>query len=154
MKGRCHGDYKLRQVWLSNNDFLITNYGGGLERAWRERRWKHTPLRDIGGMLFSFSEAAAAALTHVTAEYPDAGPALREQTDNWQALATGAFFKSYRRAMKEHPLFPSNPATVETLVTLFLVEKTIASLSQALAQQSPTVEVPMRQLIQLMRPKR
>ena len=56
MKARCHGDYNLRQVWLSNNDFLITNYGGGLERAWRERRWKHSPLRDIAGMLFSFSE--------------------------------------------------------------------------------------------------
>ncbi len=31
MKARCHGDYHLRQVWLSNNDFLITNYGGGPE---------------------------------------------------------------------------------------------------------------------------
>ena len=154
MKARCHGDYNLRQVWLSNNDFLITNYGGGLERAWRERRWKHTPLRDVAGMLFSFSEAAAAALAHVTAEYPDAGPALREQTDNWQALATDAFFKSYRRAMKEHPLFPSSPATVETLVTLFLVEKTVAAASHALAQQSATLDIPMRQLIQLMRPKR
>ena len=154
MKARCHGDYNLRQVWLSNNDFLITNYGGGLERAWRERRWKHSPLRDIAGMLFSFSEAAAAALAHVTAEYPDAGPALREQTDNWQALATDAFFKSYLRAMKEHPLFPSSPATVETLVTLFLVEKTVAAASHALAQQSTTVDIPMRQLIQLMRPKR
>ncbi len=154
MKARCHGDYNLRQVWLSNNDFLITNYGGGLERAWRERRWKHSPLRDIAGMLFSFSEAAAAALAHVTAEYPDAGPALREQTDNWQALATDAFFKSYLRAMKEHPLFPSNPATVETLITLFLVEKTVAAASHALAEQLPTVDISLRQLVQMMRRKR
>ncbi len=154
MKARCHGDYNLRQVWLSNNDFLITNYGGGLERAWRERRWKHSPLRDIAGMLFSFSEAAAAALAHVTAEYPDAGPALREQTDNWQALATDAFFKSYLRAMKEHPLFPSSPATVETLITLFLVEKTVAAASHALAEQLPTVDISLRQLVQMMRRKR
>src|SRR5690606_27534123 len=64
MKARCHGDYHLRQVWLSNNDFLITNYGGGPELAWQERRWKHTPLRDLAGMLFSFWEVAGAALEH------------------------------------------------------------------------------------------
>jgi maltose alpha-D-glucosyltransferase/alpha-amylase len=154
MKARCHGDYNLRQVWLSNNDFLITNYGSGPERAWRERRWKHTPLRDVAGMLFSFSEAAAAALAHITAEYPDTGVALQEQTDNWQALSTSAFFKSYQRVMKEHPLLPSNPATVETLVTLFMMEKAAASLSNALSQQSNTVEIPMRQLIHLLRRKR
>ena len=90
----------------------------------------------------------------MTAEYPDAGPALREQTDNWQALATDAFFKSYLRAMKEHPLFPSNPATVETLITLFLVEKTVAAASHALAEQLPTVDISLRQLVQMMRRKR
>jgi maltose alpha-D-glucosyltransferase/alpha-amylase len=154
MKARYHGDYNLRQVWVSKNDFLITNYGSGPERAWRERRWKHTPLRDVAGMLFSFSEAAAAALAHVTAEYPDAGPILQEQTNNWQALATSAFFKSYRRAMKEHPLFPSSAATEEMLVMLFMVEKAASSLSNALSQQSGTVEILMRQLIHLMQRKR
>src|SRR5688500_291958 len=92
LKARCHGDYNLRQVWGSNKDFLITNYGSGPERAWRERRWKHSPLRDVAGMLFSFAEAAAAALAHITTEYPDAGAALQEQADHWQALSTRAFF--------------------------------------------------------------
>ncbi|WON73814.1 maltose alpha-D-glucosyltransferase [Nitrosospira sp. Is2] len=154
MKARCHGDYNLRQVWLSNNDFLITNYGGGPERAWRERRWKHTPLRDVAGILVSFSEVAAAALAHVTTEYPESGPICQEQTDNWNALTTGAFLKSYRRAMKEHSLLPSNPATVDALVTLFMVEKAAASLSNALSQPSRTVEMPIRQLLGLMRRKR
>ena len=154
LKARCHGDYNLRQVWVSKNDFLITNYGSGPERAWRERRWKHSPLRDVAGMLFSFAEAAAAALAHITTEYPDAGAALQEQADHWQALSTRAFFKSYRRAMKEHPLFPSNPATVETLVTLFMVEKAAASLSSALSEKSNKVEILIPQLIQLMRRKR
>ena len=98
--------------------------------------------------------AAAAALAHVTAEYPDAGPALREQVDNWQALAASAFFKSYRRAMKEHPLFPSSPATVETLVMLFMIEKAAASVHHALAQQLNMVDVPLHQLMWLMQPKR
>ena len=150
MKARCHGDYHLRQVWLSKNDFLITNYGGGPERAWRERRWKHSPLRDVAGMLFSFSEVATAALEHVIAEYPEAGPALEQHAENWQALATGDFFKSYRRAMRGHALFPSDARTADTLITLFMVEKAAASLSSALAQNSTTVDSSMRRLIKLM----
>ena len=98
--------------------------------------------------------AAAAALAHITTEYPDAGAALQEQADHWQALSTRAFFKSYRRAMKEHPLFPFNPATVETLVTLFMVEKAAASLSSALSEKSNKVEILIPQLIQLLRRKR
>jgi maltose alpha-D-glucosyltransferase/alpha-amylase len=154
MKARCHGDYHLRQVWLSNNDFLITNYGGGPELAWRERRWKHTPLRDVAGMLFSFWEAGAAALEHVTVEYPEARAALQQQAENWRALATSDFFKSYRRAMKGHALFPSDVAAVDTLVTLFMVEKAAASVSNALTQDLKIVDGPMQRLIQLMQRRR
>ena len=150
VKARCHGDYHLGQVWLINNDFLITDYGGGPERAWRERRWKHTPLRDVGGMLFSFWEAAAAAVENLTCEYPEAGPGLQQHVENWRALAVSEFFRSYRRAMKGHSLFPSDAAVVDTLVTLFMVEKAVASVNNALAQQLKSAEGSMRQLIELM----
>jgi len=43
---------------------------------------------------------------------------------------------------------------VETLVTLFLVEKTVAAASHALAEQLRTVDMPLRQLVQVMRRKR
>jgi maltose alpha-D-glucosyltransferase/alpha-amylase len=151
MKARCHGDYDLGHVWLVNNDFLITDYGGGPERAWRERRWKHTPLRDVGEMLFSFWEAAGTAVENLICEYPEAGPGLRQHVENWRALATGEFFRSYRRAMKGHPLFPPEAAVVDTLVTLFMVEKAVASVNNALTQQLKSADGPMRRLIELIR---
>ncbi|MBA4142008.1 MAG: maltose alpha-D-glucosyltransferase [Nitrosospira sp.] len=153
-KARCHGDYHLGQVWLSNNDFLIANYGGGPEPGWNRRRWKHTPLRDVATMLFSFSEVAAAALDHATAECPEERTGLREHVDNWQALAEQGFLKSYRRAMAGHALFPSDSRTVDTFVTLFMVEKAVASVSDALARHSNAVDALMRRLIQLMHRRR
>ncbi|WP_090370940.1 maltose alpha-D-glucosyltransferase [Nitrosospira sp. Nl5] len=151
MKARCHGDYYLGQVLLSNNDFLIANYGGDPELAWPERRQKHTPLRDVAGMLFSFSEVAAAALdqVHIAADSPETTAALRQHADNWQALANREFFKSYRRAMKGHALFPSDVRVAERLVTLFMVERAAASLSIALAQRSKAIGAAMQGLIQL-----
>ncbi len=52
--------------------------------------------------------------------------------------------------MKEHALFPSDTAAVDTLVTLFMVEKAVASVSNALAQDLRLVDGPMQRLIQLM----
>jgi len=43
---------------------------------------------------------------------------------------------------------------VETLITLFLVEKTVAAANHALAEQLPTVDISLRQLVQMMRRKR
>lgn len=148
-KARHHGDYHLGQVWLSNNDFLITNYGGDPERDWAERRWKHMPLRDVAGMLLSFSEVAAAALDHMAAVSPEMGAGLRRQMDNWQALANRDYFKSYRRAMKGHPLFPSDARAADALVTLFMVEKAAAGVTSALTQRSKATGAAMQRLIQL-----
>ena len=153
-KARYHGDYHLGQVWLSSNDFLITNYGGEPGQTWAERRRKHTPLRDLASMLLSFSEAAAVALDHVAADVPEKSTTLRQQIDNWQALASRDFFRSYRRAMNGQALFPEDERTADTLVTLFMIEKASASVSDALTQRSKTVDATVRRLVQLAQRKR
>ena len=139
---------------LSSNDFLITNYGGEPGQTWAERRRKHTPLRDVASMLLSFSEAAAAALDHVAADLPEKGTTLRQQIDNWQALASRDFFKSYRRAMKGHALFPADARIADTLVTLFMIEKASASVSTALTQRSKTIDAAVQRLVRLAQRKR
>ena len=153
-KARCHGDYQLGQVWLSSNDFLITNYGGEPGQTWAERRRKHTSLRDVASMLLSFQEAAAAALDHVAVNLPETDAMLRQQADHWEALSTREFFRSYRTAMKGHALFPADARIADALVTLFMVEKAAAGVSSALARRSKTADVAMQRLVQLAQRKR
>ena len=150
-KARCHGDYHLGQVWLSSNDFLITNYGSGPGLTWTERRRKHAQLRDVAGMLFSFSQAAAAALDEVTADSPDSAAALRRPAEEWHALVARHFFRSYRKAMAGSGLLPSDQRGAEAQVMLFMTGKAAASLSSALAQRSKTVASLMQELIRLSR---
>ena len=148
-KARGHGDYHLGQVWLSSNDFLIANYGGGPGLTWAERRRKQSPLRDVAGMLLSFSQAAAAALEEVTVDSPESCSMLQHHADEWQALAARHFLKSYRKAMAGDTLFPSSPGEAEAQVMLFMMGKTAASLASALTQQSRTVGHLMQELVRL-----
>lgn len=154
MKTRYHGNYHLGQVWLANNDFLITNYGGEPGRPWAERRRKHSPLRDVASMMLSFAEVGAAALDHVAGDSVEASAALRGHVDEWQALARRAFFRSYRKAMARHPSHPSDIAAVEALITLFTAEKALAAVGSALAQRSNTVGSTMWNLIDVVQRRR
>ena len=149
MKTRCHGDYYLGQVWLTNNDLLIANYGGEPGHTWTERRRKHTPLRDVASMLFSLSEVGAAALGHVIGDPAEGVAALLLQVDAWERLASRTFFRSYRKAMSGHPSCPAATAAVDSLVTLALVERAISGVSGALVRHATHVDSSMRQLIKM-----
>ena len=68
MKTRYHGDYHLGQVLVAQDDVIIIDFEGEPARSLEERRGKHSPLRDVVGMLRSFNYAAHAALRQVTAD--------------------------------------------------------------------------------------
>jgi maltose alpha-D-glucosyltransferase/alpha-amylase len=97
LKTRHHGDYHLGQVLVSNNDFLIIDFEGEPSRPLAEARRKHTPLRDVAGMLRSFSYARGSAQMRERTEpnLEKLMPALLA----WERSTRKAFLEAYGKSI-------------------------------------------------------
>jgi trehalose synthase-fused probable maltokinase len=97
---RHHGDYHLGQV-LERDDasYAIIDFEGEPSRPLAQRREKHTPLRDVAGMLRSFDYARHAALRS-SGDVGDAGRS-RAAAD-WYVNAREAFLDQYLSVIRAH----------------------------------------------------
>ena len=149
MKTRCHGDYHLGQVWLTNNDFLIANYGGQPGLGWSERRRKHTPLYDAASMMHSLGRAGAKALEHVAGDTAEAAATLQRHVDSWESLARRTFLRSYRKAMTGHSSHVADAEAAKALLAMFMVENAVTDVSHALLRHDPAVGAALRRLVRV-----
>jgi maltose alpha-D-glucosyltransferase/alpha-amylase len=124
LKTRHHGDYHLGQVLVSNNDFVIIDFEGEPSRPLEESRRKHSPLRDVAGMLRSFDYAKWSALKRAV----ETDPGLQKlfgELEVWEQQARSAFLAAYEQASRE--LYPDF-ADMRGLLDLAELEKALYEL--------------------------
>ena len=123
IKTRHHGDYHLGQVLVAGGDFQIIDFEGEPARPLAERRRKHSPLRDVAGMLRSFNYAARSALSGVSVERADYTAELESWVRFWEKRTREVFLEGYREGARECPSYPKNPEHARKLLELFTLEK-------------------------------
>ena len=143
-KTRMHGDYHLGQVLVARNDFVIIDFEGEPARTFEERRAKGSPLRDVAGMLRSFSYAHWSALRR-TAQSADELDKLAPLSQAWEAQVRPAFMSAYREGLGES----SDDAGI-ALLHLFELEKALYELRYELGNRPDWVRVPLRGLAELL----
>jgi maltose alpha-D-glucosyltransferase/alpha-amylase len=147
LKIRHHGDFHLGQVLLVRNDFAIIDFEGEPDRPFAERRAKGSPLRDVAGMLRSFSYAARSALAHVNSgQGNNAAADLVSLAEVWQAETEKAFVAGYREAVSGGELFSAWEDN-SGLLELFLIEKALYELRYELATRLDWAVIPLRDLL-------
>jgi maltose alpha-D-glucosyltransferase/alpha-amylase len=136
---RHHGDYHLGRVLVSNNDFLIIDFEGEPSLPLAEARRKRSPLRDVAGMLRSFSRARGSV------EIRERVPALGE----WEKQTREAFVKAYADAIAGSGLYESFD-DVRGLLCLAEMEKVLYELRHEKGNRPDRLHIPLRALSALL----
>ncbi len=149
VKTRHHGDYHLGQVLVVNNDFQIIDFEGEPARPLAERRAKHSPLRDVAGMLRSFNYAARSALFRVSSERMDSYEERRAWVDNWEQSAQDTFMEGYAEGIRGAASYPEDPEHAKRLVDLFTLEKALYEVRYELDNRPDWLGIPVKGILDL-----
>ncbi|WP_235401566.1 maltose alpha-D-glucosyltransferase [Rubrobacter aplysinae] len=150
VKTRYHGDYHLGQVLVSNNDFQIIDFEGEPDRPLEERRRKHSPLRDVAGMLRSFNYAARSALTDVSLERMDNFDELSSWAALWERRVREEFLAGYDERASGSASYPEDPETARLLIELFTLEKALYEVRYEMGNRPDWVGLPIRGILELL----
>jgi maltose alpha-D-glucosyltransferase/alpha-amylase len=146
-KTRYHGDYHLGQVLVSNNDFVIIDFEGEPARPLTERRMKHSPLRDVAGMLRSFDYARWSAVLRDNWAEADRSRVAALAAD-WERQAREVFLRAYESAARAGGMYQS-AADVQGLIDLFELEKALYELRYELSNRPAWTNVPLQGVLAL-----
>jgi maltose alpha-D-glucosyltransferase/alpha-amylase len=146
---RIHGDYHLGQVLRSRGDFVILDFEGEPARPLAERRAKYSPLKDVAGMLRSFSYAAFVALTKYTTRRPEDYVQLESWAQLWESSASGEFLRAYRETVQGSPLVPEAPAGFQALLEIYMLDKALYELVYELNNRPAWIRIPLHGILSL-----
>ncbi|HLV95752.1 MAG TPA: maltose alpha-D-glucosyltransferase [Candidatus Acidoferrales bacterium] len=146
---RIHGDYHLGQVLKVKTDFVILDFEGEPARSLAYRRSKQSALKDVAGMLRSFSYAAYASLINYTTRHPEDIARLEPWAQLWEHSASAQFLRTYNETAQGAGLMPSDRADTRRLLDLFLVDKALYELLYELNARPAWVRIPLMGILSL-----
>jgi maltose alpha-D-glucosyltransferase/alpha-amylase len=147
VKMRIHGDYHLGQVLVTRHDFVIIDFEGEPGHSLEQRRAKHSPLRDVAGMLRSFSYVQHSALRNVA--HNDAeGVRLAPLARAWEVEVRAAFLSAYHAAARDAKLYvPEALQAGSGLLGLFELEKALYELRYELGNRPGWAGIPLQGIL-------
>ncbi|GAB3332097.1 hypothetical protein GCM10027299_38310 [Larkinella ripae] len=141
---RIHGDYHLGQVLATGDDFIIIDFEGEPESSIAERKIKHSPLKDVAGMIRSYHYAVSAKLFGSVETENIAPDHLQRVSERWFKLIRDTFMDAYLQTIgSPHPLY-KNSNEVNFLLLIYLLEKAVYELGYEISYRPAWVKIPLK----------
>jgi maltose alpha-D-glucosyltransferase/alpha-amylase len=129
---RIHGDYHLGQVLRVPDDFVILDFEGEPTKSLAERCAKHCPLKDVAGMLRSFSYVSYTGL-----------PDDATQRHAWEETASRAFLEAYRQEAGKASFLPADDGAFQTLLEAYVFDKAFYELNYEIDNRPAWLRIPL-----------
>ena len=162
VKTRFHGDYHLGQVLKTADGFVILDFEGEPLRPLAERRARHTPLKDVAGLLRSLNYARHAAMRAPSSELqapsgrePDSrrgarSSGLERLAASWERLARRAFLDAYLGASRaaDAPFLPRSDDALRRVLAALELDKAAYELEYELDNRPDWLAIPLHFLVE------
>ncbi|MDP8261945.1 MAG: maltose alpha-D-glucosyltransferase [Candidatus Ancaeobacter aquaticus] len=152
-KIRIHGDYHLGQVLYAKKDFIIIDFEGEPARPLSERRLKHSPFKDVAGLIRSIHYTAHAAISSRSSVRPEDIEYLTQWIKPWHHYLSGIYLNAYLEGMSKTDLIPNQRSERELLLYIYLLEKAIYELGYEMNNRPDWVSIPLKGIEDLIKGK-
>ena len=125
----------------TQDDFVIVDFEGEPARTLDERRAKHSPVKDVAGMLRSLCYAAESARR--------AGAGSAAATRTWQRAAGAQFLRAYRETIRRAALVPAATPAFRALLEAYLLDKALYELRYELDNRPDWVGIPLTGILEM-----
>jgi maltose alpha-D-glucosyltransferase/alpha-amylase len=145
---KCHGDLHLAHFLLNEDQAVMIDFEGEPTRALAYRQLKQCALTDVAGMLRSFYNLAAVALSQLpTGQRSAEKRGIREQlASSWYHATAAAFLREYLAMNRNAALLPTSDEELDELLEVFLLEKAVYQLDYELRNRPAFVDIALRGL--------
>jgi maltose alpha-D-glucosyltransferase/alpha-amylase len=143
----------LGQVLYTGNDLIIFDFEGQPQQLVSERQLKHSPLRDIANMLWSFQYATYMARLHGRegeARTWQEVKRLATWANLWYGWSGSAFVRAYLATAGAGAFLPPTQEDLLVVLENFLMETVIANLKETLDTRPRWAGVTIAGLLQLL----
>ncbi len=148
---RIHGDYHLGQVLATGDDYIIIDFEGEPESSITDRKIKHSPLKDVAGMIRSYHYAVCAKLFTAEETKNISAEKLGFVSDRWYKLIKDTFLERYFETFGyPHPLFKNNNE-INFLMLLYLLEKAVYELGYEISYRPDWVRIPLKGIVDVVK---
>ncbi|WP_175649704.1 maltose alpha-D-glucosyltransferase [Pseudomonas sp. Marseille-P9899] len=145
---RVHGDLHLGQVLVVQGDAYLIDFEGEPARPLDERRARHSPYKDVSGVLRSFDYAAAMARRGAAGAgaLPDNLQARQRVTRRYLHQSRHAFVQAYGLATASLPHAWARDGGEQAALELFSLEKAAYEIAYEAENRPSWLAVPLHGL--------
>ncbi|WP_017477579.1 maltose alpha-D-glucosyltransferase [Pseudomonas sp. PAMC 26793] len=144
---RVHGDLHLGQVLVVKGDAYLIDFEGEPARPLPERRGKHSPYKDVSGVLRSFDYAAAMAVNvQGVDQSPEANASRQRVADRYLQEAKQAFIQAYHAATTTLAHDWQDAKGQDAALALFSLEKAAYEVAYEAENRPSWLPVPLQGL--------
>ena len=143
---RIHGDYHLGQVLYTGKDFVTIDFEGEPARSIAARKRKHSPLKDVAGMIRSFHYASFGALL----ERHKMGGSSKEERERlmqwaryWHLWVAQIYLAEYWKNMRGGAILADEESELLFLLKFHIFEKTVYEIEYELNNRPEWLGIPL-----------